>query len=333
MLNFVFGVHIVIRPVQGQKGVMTMSTSITSNSITDGQKKQVKRFVEDAVDRVFNDGVLDKDSAQRLITNGGELQARVISAILELSNPNEFADEEVESAYDYPHEYKGPKPIEVQIKAIAEIFGLDPTSAFEYAKHLLPLESFVPADALAYTDYFAILYEQRGFAQKHFPEVTDPAEKYCRALQIVHQKIAQSRSFTNWRDGQIDTAHIKVSLRTQEMTQKIAETQKGDILIIAAQLGKRHGGRSVRRAREVFAVKEYGLTSVAGGSIVLVHPERLVRCEELDMDMAGDEFSVGGDGQFGRAPFFHFLDEARFGSRVVSFPSGVYGSASGFVSQ
>jgi hypothetical protein len=168
---------------------------------------------------------------------------------------------------------------------------------------------------------------------KHFPEVTDPAEKYCRALQLVHQKIAESRSFTNWRNGQIDTAHIKVSLRTQEMMQKLAETQKGDILIIAAQLGKRHGGRSVRRAREVFVANEYGLTSVAGGSIVLVHPERLVRWEELDMDMAGDEFSGVGDGRFGLAPCFLFSDKAEFGARGVSHPGDKFGSSSGFVPQ
>jgi len=173
---------------------------------------------------------------------------------------DKFKDEEVRVAYGYPKEYKCPKPIEQQIKAIAEIFSLDPALTLEYAKKLPVL----PEGA---EGWFAIPSVD-ALAQKHFPEVIDPAEKYCRALQLVHQKIAASRLFTNWRDGQIDTAHFKVSPRTQEMMQKIAETQKGDILIIAPQLGKRHGGRSVRRAREVFVANEYGLTSVAIGSPV-----------------------------------------------------------------
>ena len=238
---------------------------------------------------------------------------------------DKFKDEEVRAAYGYPKEYKGPKPIEQQIKAIAEIFGLDPAQTLEYAKKLPVL----PEGA---EGWFAIPSVD-ALAQKHFPEVTDSVEKYCRALQLVHQKIAESRSFTNWRNGQIDTAHIKVSLRTQEMMQKIAEQQKGDILIIAAQLGKRHGGRSVRRAREVFVVNEYGLTSVAIGSIVLVHPERLVRWEELDMDCSGDEFSDDGDGGFGRAPCFYFGDGAEFGSCDVSDAYDGFGSSSGFVPQ
>ena len=238
---------------------------------------------------------------------------------------DKFKDEEVRVAYGYPKEYKCPKPIEQQIKAIAEIFSLDPALTLEYAKKLPVL----PEGA---EGWFAIPSVD-ALAQKHFPEVIDPAEKYCRALQLVHQKIAASRLFTNWRDGQIDTAHFKVSPRTQEMMQKIAETQKGDILIIAPQLGKRHGGRSVRRAREVFVANEYGLTSVAIGSIVRVHPERLTRWEELDLDCSGDEFSADGDGQFGRAPYFFFHDKVKFDTHDVSYAYDNFGSSSGFVPQ
>jgi hypothetical protein len=276
------------------------------------------------VEAAYNKVGLTKEEAQRVNDTPG-LADVVTEFINQNRSTNKYKNEEVRTVYGYPQEYKGPKLIEQQIKAIAEIFGLDPASALEYAKKLPVLPDGAEG-------WFAIPSVD-ALAAKHFPEVTDPVEKYCRALQLVHQKIAESRSFYNYRDGQIDTAHIKVSLRTQEMMQKIAETQKGDILIIAAQLGKRHGGRSVRRAREVFVANEYGLTSVAGGSIVLVHPERLVRWEELDMDMAGDEFSVDGDGFFGHAPFFYFHGKVRFGTEGVSDPFDNFGSASGFVSQ
>jgi hypothetical protein len=276
------------------------------------------------VEAAYNKVGLTKEEAQRVNDTPG-LADVVTEFINQNRSTNKYKNEEVRTVYGYPQEYKGPKLIEQQIKAIAEIFGLDPASALEYAKKLPVLPDGAEG-------WFAIPSVD-ALAAKHFPEVTDPVEKYCRALQLVHQKIAESRSFYNYRYGQIDTAHIKVSLRTQEMMQKIAETQKGDILIIAAQLGKRHGGRSVRRAREVFVANEYGLTSVAGGSIVLVHPERLVRWEELDMDMAGDEFSDGGGGFFGHAPCFCFSGRVGFGTEDVSHPGDHYGSASGFVSQ
>ena len=96
---------------------MTMNTSITS-SVTDGQKKQVKRFAEDAIDRAFAEGVLDKDGIQKLIENGDEFQADILASIRKLSVSNQFADEEVQSNYTYPPEYTGPKPIEDQIKAL-----------------------------------------------------------------------------------------------------------------------------------------------------------------------------------------------------------------------
>jgi hypothetical protein len=116
----------------------------------------------------------------------------------------------------------------------------------------------------------------------------------------------------------------------------IAETQKGDILIIAAQLGMRHRGRSVRRAREVFISNEFGLGSLAVGSIILTHPERLVRWEELDMDCAGDEFDPDADGEFSHAPRFRFGfsdGKVEFVARRVGFACDAFGSVSAFLPQ
>ena len=302
-----------------------MSTKTLAPSVVTARDPKGLKFMS-IVEAAYNKAGLTDGAdgeAQRVNDTPG-LADHIAVWLEEHRTTNKFKDEEVRAAYGYPKEYKGPKPIADQIAAIAKIFGLDPALALEYAKKLPVLPDGAEG-------WFAIPSVD-ALAAKHFPEVTDPRrEKYCRALQLVHQKIAASRSFYNYRDGQIDTAHIKVSLRTQEMMQKVTKQQKGDILIIAAQLGKRHGGRSVRRAREVFVVNEYGLTSVAIGSIVLVHPERLVRWEELDMDCSGDEFSDDGDGQFGHAPYFNFNDKAKFDTNDVSNANDKYGSSSGFV--
>ncbi|HLD34380.1 MAG TPA: hypothetical protein VJB62_00805 [Patescibacteria group bacterium] len=295
-------------------------------TVTDGQKKQVKRFAEDAVDRAIAEGLLDKDGSQKLIENGAKFQAHIIAGIKDLSVSNQFANEEVRSSDTYPKEYKGPKPIADQIKALAKIFDLDPSQALEFAKNL-------PALPKGAEGWFAIPSVD-ALAKKHFPEVTDPVQKYCQAVQLVHTKIATSRSFYNYREGQITPAQLRVHARTAHALDLIAETQKSDILIVAAQLGIRHHGKSVRRAREVFVANEFGLGSLAVGSIVLTHPERLVRWEELDMDCSGDEFSPEADGVFSESPCFVFGDGGvGFGADFVDDPSRGFCSVSGFLSQ
>jgi len=275
---------------------------------------------------VYNKSKLDEARAQRLNEHGGELQDGIAKLIAELSVSNQYANEEVCSSYTYPKEYKGPKPINDQIKALAKIFDLNPSHALEFAKTLPELPNGAEG-------WFAIPSVD-ALAAKHFPEVTDPIQKYCQAVHLVHTKIADSRSFYNYREGQITPAQLRVHARTAHALDLIAETQKGDILIVAAQLGMRHRGKSVRRAREVFVANEFGLGSLAVGSIVLTHPERLVRWEELDMDCSGDEFSPVADGDFSCAPFFYFYDgKVEFGARWCDRADGHYGSASAFLSQ
>lgn len=282
---------------------------------------------------VYNKSRLDDARAQRLNERGGELQNGIAKLIAELSMSDQYANEEVYSNYTYPKEYKGPKPINDQIKALAKIFDLDPSLAIEFAKNLPWLKTFVPANALKWTGWFAIPSVD-ALAKKHFPEVTDPAQKYCQAVQLVHAKIAASRSFYNYREGQITPAQLRVHVRTAHALDLIVETQKGDILIVACQLGMRHRGKSVRRAREVFVVGEFGLGSLAVGSIVLTHPERLVRWEELNMDCSGDEFSPEVDGVFSGSPYFSFYDGGvEFDAYFVGHPIGDSGSVSGFLSQ
>lgn len=274
----------------------------------------------------YNKSKLDDARAQRLNERGGELQDGIAKLIAELSVSDQYANEEVRSNYTYPKEYKGPKPIADQIKALANIFDLDPSQALKFAKNL-------PALPDGAEGWFAIPSVD-ALAKKHFPEVTDPAQKYCQAVQLVHAKIAASRSFYNYLEGQITPAQLRVHARTAHALDLIAETQKGDILIVAAQLGMRHRGKSVRRAREVFTANEFGLGSLAVGSIVLTHPERLVRWEELDMDCSGDEFSPEADGDFSKSPYFGFGGgRVRFGTGFVGGPHGNFGSVSGFLSQ
>ena len=264
-------------------------------------------------------------SAQRL-NESREFWKELGELIQKHSATNQYANEVVSSNYTYPKEYKGPKSIAEQVKTIATTFGLNPTQALEFAKNLPTL----PEGA---EGWFAIP-KVSAVAKQQFPAITDKAEQYCEAVKLVHTKLAESRSFYNYRNGEIVPNKLRQHARTMDFLGHLESEQQGDILIIAVQYGMRHRGKSVRRARETFAGNEFGLGAFAIGCMALVHPERYVRWEELDTDCAGDEFAPGADGGFSRSPFFCFGGGGlEFSTIGVSGAYGSYGSVSGFVPQ
>lgn len=286
----------------------------------DPQGQELMRQSEVAL----NAANLSEDGAQRVIERGREFQTGYIRLLKELSMSNQYADEERASSYTYPPEYGGPRPVVEQIVALAAACKLDPTRALEYVKNLPELPDGAEG-------WFAIP-SVNAIATRHFPKITDLAERYCHAVQFVLGKIAESRSFYNYCGGQIVPDHLTRSDRTAQALTSIAAVQGSDILIVAAQLGLRHRGRSVRRAREVFVPSEFGLGSLEVGSIALTHSERLVRSEELDMDCSGDEF-VGADGE-PDAPYLGCYDDGvGFGTHWIGGPSEGCGSVSGFFPQ
>src|SRR3989338_885879 len=272
---------------------LTMTTqSITS--ITDGQKKQYLRFVEDAAERALKETALDKDGIQKLIENGDEFQAHIIAGIKDLSVSNQFADEEVESSYGYLSGYK-PKGITEQTNILRQLF---PGVGFADEKLA---ERPVPANA---EGWFAI------------PKWQTLAPTYGEAVEKVLAKISETRKgkFKNWREGELGPDRLKQSARAEKMFQTLGDEQKDhDILVVAAQFGLWHRGRSVRRAREVMQVNEYGLGAFAVGIMLLTHPERLMNYDDLYVDCAGDEYAPEADGDFSYAPLFGFgVDRVEF---------------------
>lgn len=284
--------------------------------------REILRNCAVGLDRAVASGDVDEDGLQRVVEHAGDLQRGTEELVRRLSMSPQFADEERVSNYTYPPEYGGPKPITDQIGFLVKLLGLDPTSALVRANNLPELPNGAEG-------WFAIP-SLAALAAKHFPTVADSAEQYCRAIQLVLGKLGELRAFCNYREGQITPDHLIRSARTAHMLGQISEVQKSDILIIAAQLGLRHRGKSVRRAREVFTPDEFGLGSLEGGSIVLTHPERLVRWEQLHMDCAGDEFLEAAG--MSVAPCLYYSGgKVKFVTHWVVHPYGNYGSASGFL--
>jgi hypothetical protein len=270
------------------------------------------------VEAAFNKAGLSEKEAQRVNDTPG-LAELVAEFITKNRVTDQFKNEEVSTDYTYPPEYKGPMSIEDQIKAVAKTWNLDPTQALEFAKHLPEL----PAGA---EGWFAI------------PRWDKVAKTYGEALEKAMAFLKETRTdnVCNYREGQLGPKYLQQSKHSLQFWEKVLSAQQGDILIVAAQFGLRHRGRSVRRAREVImdTPGEFALGAFANACMTIVHPERFVRWEQLHLDCGGDEFAPVADGVFSRAPFFSWDDgRLKFYAGYVGDADRRYGSASVFLPQ
>lgn len=309
------------------KNASMTSAVVAVEPATDDQWKQIKRVIEDGsakvADIVRKRVALDKTGAQVVVMNGDVLQNVMIDAAIakieELTASDQYADEETDSSYTYPPEYKY-KPLAEQIAILLKHFPqLNVEKTNEFIAQVLPTLQ-LPAGA---EGWFAI------------PRPDKIAPSYGEALEKVLKIIDSSRKFQNYRKGELGPDRLRTSARTVQYLNKIGETQTGDILIIPCQFGLKYRGKSIRRARELFnKITEFGLGAFQIGCMLITHPDRAVRTEELDMDCAGDEYAPGAGGGFSRSLFFSFGDgRLEFGDRWVGGADGRFGSVSGFLPQ
>lgn len=299
----------------------------TLTQATPGQLKQVTRVGTDAVEKTIAEFGLDKDGAQRVHAHGDELaeaiRTAVIASLKDLSVSNKFKDEEVSSTYGYLSGY-APKGLTEQCNRLRELFSgigfanLDLLTQIEKGDVPLPTGAegrFAIPNWMKNPNIFGSIY----------------SGALLKALDTIKQ--TRNGKFYNYRDGQLDEKRLRQSAQSQKFWTELADAQGNpDILIVPAQFGIRHRGRSVRRAREVFVGNEFGLGAFAVCIMILTHPERLMNYDDLWIDCSGDEFDdPDSDVRFVRAPCFFFNDGGvRFGTGFVGFAYGLYGSASGF---
>jgi len=249
----------------------------------------------------------------KLIRSDEEIAKSVVEILCNASK-SRYADEEVASSYTYPNSY-AVKPLTEQIAVLTKLFDLDGAKALAYAENLPTLPNGAKG-------WFAI------------PKWQAVANNYGKAVEKMLALIGNSRKFKNWREGQLGERYLRQSQSSEQMFAKFCEQQEGDIIIIPAQFGLRHRGRSVRRARIVFSGNEFGLGAFANGCMLLIHPEREQEWEQLHIDCAGDEYAPDGDGKFVSAPIFDWGDGGlHFNTCWTDDAYKQYGSASGFLPQ
>lgn len=306
-------------------------TTLTQEVASDGQIKLITRMASDAAEKAVKDyfagTTVSKEGAER-VKGSSDFAARIREAatlaLTDLSITDKFKDEEVASNYGYLSGYNKPHGLTQQCNKLREHFSGIGFPNMDLLAQIEKGEVELPKGA---EGWFAIpnVWGSESI-RKQF------GGSYHAAVEKALGKLKDTRNgkFYNYRAGEIDGEHLRQSKRTEEFFVALSEAQGNpDILIIAAQFGIRHRGRSVRRAREVFAVGEVGLGAFAVGIMLLTHPERLQHYDDLWIDCAGDEWKWGDEREFSRAPYFRFNDGGlEFGTRRVGNAYGYFGSAS-----
>lgn len=208
----------------------------------------------------------------------------------------------------YPKNYKV-KSFSEQEKILNEIFK------FHDLNYELPIEK---NRAKQSDGYFAI------------PNWKLIGKTYNEAVMNAMAKLKESRPFSDWRHGKWTEQY----LRQLPIKEKFWNSQKEEIITIAAQTGELHKGKSVKKVREGLSEGELPLGIYEVLIILLTHPERLSDYNDLWIDCPGDEYSPDGDGSFSRAPGVRF-DGGQVGAVAggLGIAGVFFGSASGFVPQ
>jgi len=302
-------------------------TTLTHELATSGQIKQLNRMATDAVEKAveaYTDAnYLSKQGAERVKGNAdfsARIHAATVLALTELSNSDKYADEEVSSNYGYLSGYTCAHPLEQQLSRLKELYP--------QFSHVTGLSA-----------------QGRDINEGHFlvPNVWKKDslltgtynDSVVQMLKLVEKD--RNGNFSNYRDGQLGPERLRQSARAEAAWKKISSDQgHPDILVIAAQFGITHRGRSVRRAREVMVDQnQFGLGAFAVGIMILTHPDRLKHLDDLWIDCAGDEFDdPDADARFVHAPHFKFGGgKVLFYTRWSTYAYVSYGSASGVLPQ
>lgn len=289
-----------------------MKTSLAPSPVTVRDPKG-RKFVS-IVEAAYDKAGLAEEEAQRVNDTPG-LADLIGRFIAENRLTDKHKDEEVKSSYGYLSGYRAPKPVAEQVKILRGLFP-----------------------QLAEGDIASGLPENTDGAEGNFvvPRWQAIAPTYGEAVEIVLGLLSTDYGgrFKNWREGKLGSDRLRQSDKSASAWDTLWKTQRSDILVVSAQFGIRHRGRSVRRAREVFVSAEFGLGAFAVGIMLLTHLDRLQNVNDLWLDCAGDEYAPAAGGEFVSAPIFDFSDgELRFGSRGVGGASGGCGSASAFLPQ
>ncbi|MCD7805808.1 MAG: hypothetical protein LUH19_00525 [Lachnospiraceae bacterium] len=289
-------------------------------------ENRIKASCEDWCGIVGNALEIDEKEMENFLGRTDEFKAIIARYLVyearQLTVEHHQADEDqVPPLFDHYYSRYEPLPVEEQVALLKEMIP-------ELKKADLTLAAGqMPEGA---EGYFAI------------PRWDALADTYENALQRMFDLLYQYRywdicegerkgKFFNYRAGRLSENYLRKNKRSQDMWRELCKEQPGcDILVVPAQFGLRHAGKTVRRVRETLAKNEFGLDTFAVGAMLLTHPRRVVEYDDLWMYCPGDEYSLHGDGHYDCTPLY-FFNTGQMEMDVINYESFRSGSVTGFI--
>ena len=280
-------------------------------SATEAQMEQIQRMCAHALQNALATLVLNSTAAEQILECSDTIQASLLKVLGSLTVVDDFAKEEVPSDFGYHASDPGARSLVDQYATLVRLFPQLRWYAANAAKQ--PLVSGAEGRYLV-------------------PRWQLIAPTYNEACVIVVDVLARVRgeSFTNCLKGALGPDRLRESKKKIRFFERLrAEQGNHDILVVQAQFGVRHRGRSVRRARFVMGENECGLGLFEVAIMLLLHADRLAHREELWIDCAGDEYTLDVGGVHASAPDFRCsCGQLKLEAKTSNYCSKGYGSVS-----
>lgn len=274
----------------------------------------------------------DMVSAQMIIERAHHLK-RVrgffADLVKELSNPNDYADQVVNSLYQYYSGYREASPVHEQIAILRQH---DWGREVDWSLNLLQQQLLSQSVPEGCEGYFVVVYHPTMIKSFMDDPLVDQSEPVTRVLRMLYKQ--RNKLVVNYRDGELGHKYYRRSFTSAMKMKQLWESQgrPTGILVLPAQLGVEHRGKSVQRARVVMRSSEFPLDAYECLQMILTHKKRLQNFEDLWINFPGGEYAPAADGEF-LGNLCLMLDGAYL-SLIYQMAEDVlerYGSASGFL--
>jgi hypothetical protein len=166
----------------------------------------------------------DKDSAQTLIEQAGELKSirkNFTDLVKNFSNPNLYADQTVNSNYGYLSGYRSARPMGVQIMILRQYdWGRDVDwSLSEVQQELLSKPVLQGSEG-----YFAVVFDQTMITHYEEDANIDQSGPVTRVLEALLKQ--RNGSLVNYQTRELDRTHYRRSKNSAEKMKQLWESQE-----------------------------------------------------------------------------------------------------------
>lgn len=204
-----------------------------------------------------------------------------------------FAHEEIESDLGYFSGYKGPGSIADQLAKLRKFFpqigGVNEELVASIERGDVKLSN-IPKRFPEEDRHFWCIPHWTNLGVTYDEAIIKVLEAFGEKVDGAFGERIYDADDMSIHPTDPNLGDLKQTKRKIGMMNQIMLAQDADILIIEAQFGLRHRGRSVRRARVVMSEEEFGLGIYEILMMLLLSPERLADRKDLRIDAAGDEW-------------------------------------------